>query len=79
MQSDRDLARRRGIERDIRYGRSRPEAEAFWDEWMGAEEPFLATDRPWTRASLIVNGTPEPDQTDRTLLASGPLLARQPS
>lgn len=80
VQSDADIARRRGIARDVEYGRSVEEAEAFWDEWMGAEEPFLAADRPWTRASLIVNGTPEAaqlaDRTARTLLAPGPLGTR---
>jgi hypothetical protein len=59
VQSDRHQAHRRGIARDEELGRSAAEAEAFWDEWMRAEEPFLAADRPWTRASLIVNGTPQ--------------------
>ncbi len=76
VQSDADIARRRGIARDVEYGRSLDEAEAFWDEWMRAEEPFLAADRPWTRASLLVNGTPVPDQPGRTLLAPGPLGMR---
>ena len=57
VQSDRDLARERGLARDVELGRTRAEAEAFWDEWMLAEEPFLAADRPWERAALIVNGT----------------------
>ena len=57
VQSDRAEARRRGIVRDIELGREPAEAERFWDEWMQSEEPFLATDRPWTRAHLVVNGT----------------------
>jgi hypothetical protein len=73
VQSDRDQARRRGIARDEKLGRSAAQAEAFWDEWMRFEEPFLAADKPWTRASLIVNGTPRGAMRTDTQLAPGPL------
>jgi len=75
VQSDRDEARRRGLTRDVELGRSPEEAAAFWDEWMQAEEPFLAADRPWSRASLVVNGTPPEETRTRTFLAPGPLGA----
>jgi hypothetical protein len=55
VQSDGLEARRRGIERD---GGDRGAAD-FWDEWDAQERPFLAQDRPWERAHLIVCGTPE--------------------
>jgi energy-coupling factor transporter ATP-binding protein EcfA2 len=54
IQSDMVEAERRGLERD---GGS-TDAKAFWDEWMAAEITFLQAQRPWTRASAIVNGTP---------------------
>ena len=28
-------------------------------EWMAEEEPFLADQKPWERADLIVAGTPQ--------------------
>lgn len=56
VQADRDEARERGLRRDVELGRTREEAERFWDEWMTAEEPFLADDRPWDRADLVVRG-----------------------
>jgi hypothetical protein len=59
VQSDAQVARRRGLDRDISLGREPAEAEAFWDEWMAQEEPFLAADRPWERADTIVCGTPD--------------------
>jgi uridine kinase len=63
VQSDRTLARTRGIARDASYGTRTPEeALAFWDDWMTEEEPYLAADRPWERAHLVVLGTP-PDGT----------------
>lgn len=55
VESDFEQARARGIVRD---GDS-AEAAAFWDEWMAAELPFLADQRPWQRADVIVSGTPE--------------------
>jgi hypothetical protein len=35
--------------------------QTVWDlrEWMAEEEPFLADQRPWERADLIVAGTPQ--------------------
>jgi energy-coupling factor transporter ATP-binding protein EcfA2 len=75
VQSDRDEARRRGLERDEQLGRTRVEALAFWDDWMRAEEPFFATDRPWRRADLVVNGTPSGADRAHTLLARGPLAS----
>ncbi|GAA2746911.1 hypothetical protein GCM10009868_34230 [Terrabacter aerolatus] len=54
VQADRDEARERGLRRDVELGRTPEEAERFWDEWMSAEEPFLAADRPWERADLVV-------------------------
>jgi len=59
VQSDDAIARERGIARDG----GDEAATSFWDEWMAAEEPFLAHHRPWERADLIVNGTP-PNGTD---------------
>jgi hypothetical protein len=58
VQSDAGEAYRRGIERDVRLGRTRDEAVAFWDEWMVEDVPFLAADRPWERADLVLWGTP---------------------
>jgi hypothetical protein len=75
VQSDQREARRRGLARDVELGRTPQEAEAFWDEWMRAEEPFFAADRPWRRASLVVNGTPPPVCRAATLLAPGHLGA----
>jgi hypothetical protein len=72
VQSDGVWARRRGLARDVELGRSYDEAEEFWEGWMRAEEPFLAADRPWSRATLIVNGTPAGATRDRTPVALGP-------
>lgn len=57
VRSDAAEARRRGIARDVVRGRSPQEAERFWDEWAGFEEPFLERERPWERADLVVDGT----------------------
>jgi hypothetical protein len=56
VQSDAVEAERRGIERDG----GNEAAGAFWQEWAAQEIPFLAAQRPWERADLIVCGTPAP-------------------
>jgi hypothetical protein len=52
VQSDIIDARERCIARDG----GTDEARAFFDDWAGEEEPFLADDRPWERANEIVAG-----------------------
>ena len=61
MQADAVEAERRGIARDVASGVNGDleQATAFWHEWMAAELPFLAAQRPWERAHLLVNGTPQ--------------------
>lgn len=54
VQSDMATAERRGIERD---GGDQA-ATAFWHLWMAEELPFMARQQPWTRAGIIINGTP---------------------
>jgi len=49
VQTDRALATSRGIGRD-------GGDTAFWEEWEARERPFLAADRPWERADLVVSG-----------------------
>lgn len=54
VQSDLDEAERRGIARDG----GTEAARDFWREWMAQEFDFLQRQRPWERATAIVNGTP---------------------
>ena len=74
VQADPEEARRRGILRDMDLGRTRAQAEDFWEEWGRFEDPFLAADRPWTRAHLIIDGTARGADGD-TRLAIGPISA----
>lgn len=71
-------AKRRAIERDIRLGRTRVEAEEFWDEWMAAEWPFLEAEQPWRAAHLVVDGTADPGvgEPQWVYLADGPRMTR---
>jgi hypothetical protein len=55
VQADRTLAWARGLARDG----GDPAQEAFWHEWEAEEQPFLARERPWERADVIVDGAPE--------------------
>jgi hypothetical protein len=54
VQSDLAEAERRGIERDG----GDDAATAFWHLWMAEELPFMARQHPWTRAGIIIAGTP---------------------
>jgi hypothetical protein len=57
VQSDLVESERRGLVRDG----GDAEAMENWHSWMSEELPFLAADRPWERASVIVSGTPQLD------------------
>jgi hypothetical protein len=56
VQADMRESERRGVDRD---GAGRSDPQEFWDRWQAEEMPFLARDRPWDRADLVVCGTPE--------------------
>lgn len=73
VQSDDAIARERGIARDG----GDAAAIAFWDEWMAAEEPFLADHRPWERANLVLNGTPPAGTAAEQVLVSTTIRAER--
>jgi hypothetical protein len=54
VQADRTMAWARGLARDG----GDPAQEALWHEWEAEERPFLATERPWERAEVVVDGAP---------------------
>jgi hypothetical protein len=68
VQSDVVEAEQRGIARDIAHGTNgnAEQTITFWHTWMAEELPFLAADRPWERACVVVAGSPTiplgPDQ-----------------
>jgi len=79
VQSDFFAAEQRGVARDIAQGVNGNPAEsfAFWHEWMAQEIVFLAADRPWERADLVVCGTPSPSLgPDDVLVAAPPTRGR---
>lgn len=74
VQSDRHLAEGRGLARDIESGANgdRDQSTAFWHEWQSHEIPFMAEQRAWESADLIVNGTPaEALEDDHFAVAKG--------
>ena len=77
VQSDEAQSYRRGIERDVVLGRERAEAVAFWDEWMAHERPFLAADRPWERADVVLCSTPEPPVPEGVVVVSRARAGRE--
>jgi hypothetical protein len=76
VQADMAEAERRGIERDG----GDAEAVAFWNEWMAEELPFMARERPWMRADVIVAGSPDfPYDTAREAVIARPSELRRAS
>ena len=57
VQSDQREAERRSLARVGQPGG--PRTVRALREWMAEEEPFLAGQRPWERADLVVAGTPQ--------------------
>ena len=72
VQSDAVETERRGIARDG----GTAEAIAFWHEWMAAELPFQAEQRPWERAAAVISGTPRlpHDRGTELVVAPGPII-----
>ncbi len=78
VQSDAEEAYRRGIDRDIVLGRTRDEAVAFWHQWMVHEVAFLAADRPWERADVVLCGTP-PEEVEGLLVSRACATPAEPA
>ena len=59
VQSDAAEAERRGLARDIAAGQDGDleGSTAFWHEWIAQELPFVAAQRTWERADVVVRGT----------------------
>jgi hypothetical protein len=66
VQSDVDQAKRRCTARDG----GDAAAEAFWREWMDEERPFLARERPWERADVVVVNVDRHDGIGGTVTAT---------
>lgn len=64
VQAGRTTARDRGLARDLALPRGQegglPAVVGFWEEWDADETPFLAQDRPWERADLVLDGESGP-------------------
>ena len=63
IQSDADLAYRRVLARG-------DDPVEFVDDWTAEEVPFLANDRPWARATVVVSGQ-SPDASSTGVLIAG--------
>src|SRR4051794_25310071 len=69
VQSDAVEAERRGMLRHAGDASAREQ----WDAWMAEEIPFLAADRPWARARVIVAGTTDvPYDSIREVVIAAP-------
>ena len=77
VQSDAEVAERRGIARDIEsaVNGDADQSIAFWHWWMSHEAHYLNDQRPWERADLVVAGTPPMPLVDgQFAVAPGPLV-----
>jgi hypothetical protein len=72
VQSDWVEAERRGLVRDG----GDTEAIQNWHAWMSEELSFLAADRPWERAIVVVSGTPHLDHDPVNQVVVAPAMPR---
>jgi len=76
VQADQREAERRSLARVGQPGG--PATVGDLREWMAEEEPFLADQRPWERADLVVAGTPQIpfDSVTQLVVAPPPVTAK---
>ena len=74
VQADQQEAKRRSLARVGQSGGPRTVRDHL--EWMAEEEPFLAGERPWNRADMLVAGTPQTPFDRATELVVAPPLGR---
>jgi uridine kinase len=56
VQTDAEVARERGLLRDLAQRPDPGEAEAFWNEWQAAENVFQAREQSWLVADFVMRG-----------------------
>jgi uridine kinase len=56
VQTDANVAKARGLERDRSQRPDPAEAERFWNEWQKAENVFQAQQQSWVHANYRVSG-----------------------
>jgi hypothetical protein len=74
VQADQQEAERRSLARVGQPGG--PRTVRDYREWMAEEEPFLAGERPWNRADMLVAGTPQIPFDRATEVVVAPPLSR---
>lgn len=74
MQADQQTAERRSLARVGQPGG--PRTVGDYREWMAEEEPFLAGQRTWERADLLVAGTPQMPFDPASEVVVAPPLSR---
>jgi uridine kinase len=74
VQADAELARERGLARDLLERPDPEENLRFWNEWMTAENAFQAIQQTWAVADFVILGTP-----DYTILGENEVLITIPS
>jgi hypothetical protein len=81
VSADRDQARERGIARDMARDQTEgtDETASFWAQFLAQEDPFLDREKPWRRASVIVDGTPASEPNAGCLLVAFPLRLETPA
>ena len=68
VQSDRDVRDRR---EEVRIAAGESDADLL-ERWMSEEVPFVADQRPWERAFIVVSGTPdEPHDPETQAVVAG--------
>jgi len=77
VQADQQEAERRSMARVGQPGGARTVEDHR--EWMAEEEPFLAGQRTWERADMLVAGTPEiPFDSASEVVVAPPLTRKRP-
>jgi hypothetical protein len=74
VQADQQEAEQRSLARVGQPGG--PQTAGHYREWMAEEEPFLAGQRPWERADMLVAGTPRIPFDPASELVVAPPLSR---
>lgn len=76
VSADREQARERGIARDMAQDGGTRDTASFWAEFLAEEDPFLAREKPWRHASVIVDGTPAREPGPDSLVVTFPTPVR---
>lgn len=57
VDTPKEVCLQRGVERDLKTGKTREEITRMWEQWLEDEDRYMLRDNPKAQANIVIDGT----------------------